>query len=310
MKTEEESHHFPQIAVVIVTFESARVIESCLAALSRAAQGVTLTSVVVVDNASSDRSCALAREVWPDIIIAQSQINRGYAAAINLGRDACGQHDALLVLNPDAQLEAAALAKLEKALREPKCAMTVPRMLSADGELALSLRRWPTIRTALAEAVLGGTCAASLNVGETVGCESNYVHPQTVDWATGAAVLIASSSWEELGGWDESFFLYSEETEYMLRAQKAGLEVRYVPDAVCKHKGGDSGSSPQLWALLVTNKVRLYARTHGTVNTNIFRGCLLLGQGMRALTGDTRARKAAYALLHSISATASSPNSK
>ena len=70
---------------------------------------------------------------------------------------------------------------------------------------------------------------------------------------------------DALGGWDESFFLYSEETDYCLRARDAGWLTRYVPEATATHIGGQSGQSPRIHSMQILNRVRLYSRRHGPV---------------------------------------------
>jgi GT2 family glycosyltransferase len=109
--------------------------------------------------------------------------------------------------------------------------------------------------------------------------------------------MVTRDCWDEVGEWDASFFLYSEETEYMQRAGDHGWTVWFEPAAVCRHRGGASGSSDQLWALLIENKVRLYRRSHGTTSTAAFRAALLLGECVRAACGSGRSRVAARSLL-------------
>jgi GT2 family glycosyltransferase len=291
-----------RVAVVIVSFNSADVLAECLGALSRASEGVEVVSVVLADNASEDGSIAVATEAWPGLTVVRTGGNLGYAAALNRGRAACRPHDALLVLNPDTVLEAGALSVLARTAAQPGCGIAVPRMVHPDGSLALSLRRHSSLRSAWAEAVLGGPRAGRMGLGEVVSDAGCYQAERAVDWATGAAVMIDQRLWTIVGDWDESFFLYSEETEYMMRAWTAGFRVVYAPQAVCRHRGGESSTSPFLWSLLMVNKVRLYRRSHGRMSSAAFRLALLIGQGGRALAGSKRAAAAVRRLLRPIEA--------
>ena len=124
-----------------------------------------------------------------------------------------------------------------------------------------------------------------------------YSSPGPTDWATGAAVLVAARCHKAIGDWDESFFLYSEETDYMLRARDAGLLTWYVPEAIAEHRGGESATSAQLWSLVVTNKVRLYRRRHGLLNSSLYWSILLGSEAVRAAAGKPRSRAAVRALL-------------
>ena len=83
------------------------------------------------------------------------------------------------------------------------------------------------------------------------------------DWAEGSTQLVSGECWSACGPWDESFFLYSEETDFDLRARDAGSRRGTSPAASATHLEGGSATSARLWPLLVVNQVRLYRRRHG-----------------------------------------------
>jgi GT2 family glycosyltransferase len=289
-----------RIAVVIVTFNSARVLQGCLRSL--AAQSVIqLSAVVLADNASEDGCVAIA-EATTDLPIRAVQLGRnaGYAAAINAGIAVLDLRklDAVLVMNPDCRLRRDTLHQLAKALRQPGRAIAAPRLLNPDGSLQPSLRRTPTVGRALAEAVIGGDLAGRIGtLGELVVKPSEYDHPGPVVWVTGAAMLLSADAIRDLGPWDESFLLYSEETEYCLRAADRGWTLWYEPAAVVEHIGGESGTNPRLYALMVANKVSLFRRRHSTPGWCVYYLTVVLGETIRALTGRRTARAALVALL-------------
>ncbi|TQS27792.1 glycosyltransferase family 2 protein [Microbispora sp. KK1-11] len=288
-------------AVVIVTYNSADVLGDCLRSLTEGARGVVLAGVVVADNASGDDSVGVAEraEALP-ITVVQTGRNAGYAAAINAGVAALDLDalDAVLVLNPDCRLRPGSLAVLMEALRRPGRGIAVPRLVNPDGTLQPSLRRQPTVRRALVEAVIGGTLAGRIGtLGELVTDPVSYEAACTAAWATGAAMLISAPAWREIGPWDESFFLYSEETEYALRAADRGWSLWYEPSAVFEHIGGDSGVNPTLAALIVVNKVRLFRRRRGRIAAAAYFLAVALGEGVRALSGRPTSRAAVAALL-------------
>ena len=101
---------------------------------------------------------------------------------------------------------------------------------------------------------------------------------------------------ERVGSWDESYFLYSEETDYCLRARDAGLSVQYCPESHATHLGGESGTSPELWAVLTCNRVRFYRSRHGAVRSAAFRAAVMLNEAIRALGGRATNRAALRAL--------------
>jgi GT2 family glycosyltransferase len=292
----------PRIAVVIVTYNSADVLDGCLRSLVPSA-GVDIAAVVVVDNNSRDESVAVAKaaaDVLP-VQSVQTGRNAGYAAAINVGLVALSgvSYDALWVMNPDVRMRPDTLAILLAALDAPGRGMTVPKMLNTDGTLQSSLRRMPTVSRALAEAVIGGKRAGRIGrLGELITDPAAYEKPGEWAWATGAALLISAAVVRALGDWDESFVLYSEETEYMLRARDRGFTLWYEPAAVVEHIGGESGVNPKLAALVVLNKVKLFRRRRGLVAGSAYYGAVLLGESVRAVRGKEISRASVAALMH------------
>lgn len=284
-----------RVAVVIVTYNSGDVLEGCLRSLA-AQTGVDLSSVVVADNASRDDCVAIAEAATDlPVQVVQTGRNAGYAAAVNAGTATLELRklDAVLVLNPDCRLRPDTLARLAAALRQPGRAVAAPKLLNSDGSLQPSLRRTPTVARALAEAIIGGDRAGRLgSLGELVFDPAAYEKAGPVAWATGAAMLVSAAAVRELGPWDESFLLYSEETDYCLRATDRGWTLWYEPDAVVEHIGGESAVNPVLYALMVANKVILFRRRRGAVAGLAYRGAVVLGEAIRAASGRRTSRAA------------------
>jgi N-acetylglucosaminyl-diphospho-decaprenol L-rhamnosyltransferase len=289
----------PRIAVVVVTYNSAPVLGACLRSIKD--QGVRLSTVVVADNASKDRSVEIA-EAATDLPVRTVQLGRnaGYAAAINAGLGALDirELDAVFVMNPDCRLRPDTFIPLFNALRQPGCGIAVPRLVNPDGTLQPSLRRAPTVRGAFAEAIIGGNLAGRIgNLGELITDPRAYELPGAAVWATGAAMLLSVQAMHDIGPWDESFLLYSEETEYALRAADRGWTLWYEPAAVVEHIGGESGSNPALSALLVVNKVRLFRQRRRAPAAYAYYLAVVAGQAVRALAGRRTSRASVRALL-------------
>ena len=285
------------VGIVVVTWNSAEVLEECLESLSDACAGIGSWAVVVADNDSSDETVAIARAA-PGVTVVRLGGNFGYAAGINAGVAALEPSDAILVLNPDIRLAPGSVRKLLDAADVAPVGITVPRLYFEDGTTILSLRRDPSVTRVLGETVLGGDRSGRIPwLGELVTDPERYEQSGVADWATGAAMLITSKCWDSVGEWDESYFLYSEETDYAIRARRAGFRLEYVPDATAVHIGGDQGVSPRLWTMSVLNRVRVYARYHGRVHTAAFRAAIVLNEATRAAVGRERSRAALRALL-------------
>ncbi|WP_159085808.1 glycosyltransferase family 2 protein [Aeromicrobium chenweiae] len=245
----------PEIAVVVVTYNSSAVIGDLLDSLPAALAGLS-ARVVVVDNGSSDDTCDVVSRRG-DCVLVREQ-NRGYAAGLNTGVRALPVEGPILLLNPDVRMDPGSVAVMASTLQQPRTAAVVPRLVDDHGQLSLSLRREPTLGRALG---LGRTRRPALS--ETVQDHGAYASPHVTDWATGAVMLLSRECFDALGGWDESYFLYSEETDYCLRARDIGWVTRYEPAALAVHIGGQSGRSARIHAMQIVNRVRLFRRRHG-----------------------------------------------
>jgi GT2 family glycosyltransferase len=284
--------------VVIVTYNSAEVLAGCLDALPAGARGVRLTDVVVADNASDDESLRIAKEAG-DLPIRTVQLGRnaGYAAGFNAGVELLEDFDAVVLMNPDCRVRPGSLAVLAESLSVSGRGIVAPRLVNPDGSLQPTLRRTPTVRGALAEAVLGGERAGRTGLGELIFDEAAHRTPGQPAWVTGCVLMMSSAALREVGPWDEGFLLYSEETEFIFRAEDHGWTLWYEPAAVVEHKGGESNTHPGLAALLVVNKVRLFRRSNGRIRSTAYFLAVLLGETLRALTGRRTARESVSQLL-------------
>lgn len=289
----------PQVLVVVVSYNSADVLPGLLASLP-SAFGSTPYRTVVADNASTDDSVAVVHRDDPDALVVEMGRNAGYSAGINAAVAAGSgpPYAAMLVLNPDVRLGAGCIAPLLAALREPGVGIAVPLLLDAYGGRIDSLRREPTVLRALADAVLGTARAGRHpRLGEVVVGEDAYRAPRDADWAEGSTQLVSAACWSAVGPWDESFFLYSEEVDFGLRARDAGLGTRFVPSATAVHLEGGSSGSVRLWPLLVVNRVRLFRRRHGVPLTLAFWAVAVLREGTRACLGRPTSQAALRALV-------------
>jgi GT2 family glycosyltransferase len=258
------THAIPQrevdCAVIIVTYNSARYIVGLLESLPAAANGLTYR-VIIVDNGSVDGTADVVYG-RPEVTFIETGANVGYAGGINIGRRHAGECSALAVLNPDLVLEPNALRVMFAALEDPNVGVAVPMLCEQDGILYQSLRREPTVASAIGDALFGSHFSRRPGwLSEMVRDSAEYRYRHTVDWATGAALLVSASCNRTVGAWDERFFLYSEEVDYAARVRAAGFRIDYVPEARARHRGGGSGQSPRLSVLMAVNRVR-YIEKH------------------------------------------------
>ncbi|WP_406396109.1 glycosyltransferase family 2 protein [Streptomyces sp. NBC_00882] len=285
------------VAVIVVTWNSAKVLPGFLAALPEGMAGLDWR-LVVADNDSADDTVEVLHELAPEATVVQTGRNAGYAAGVNAALKAVGEHGPALICNPDIRMRQGCAKRLVDSLGDG-VGIAVPLLYEEGRDTPhYSLRRESSVLRALGEAVIGNRRAGRFpRLSELVTDPGAYRRPTRADWATGALMAIAADCRAACGPWDESFFLYSEETEYCLRARDLGYATQLEPSAEAVHLGGDSQVSPRLWTLLTLNRVRLYGRRHGVVATASFRGAVFLREASRAAFGRRASRAAAGALL-------------
>lgn len=220
-----------RVACVVVTYDAAPWIERCL-------ESVRGTETVVVDNGSTDGTVELVRDRFPGVRVIASE-NRGLCAGWNTGLAATAA-ELVLVLNADAWLVEDALDALVAAAdRHPRAGVVGPRLLNPDGTLQRSVRGFPTLwRLATEYLYLRKLAPGSQALNAFYGAGFDHETEREVEWVMGACMLLRRSAFEEVGPFDEAFFLFSEEVEWMRRAADRGWSVVFAPSARVVHVGG------------------------------------------------------------------------
>ncbi len=275
------------VTVVTVTYNSARHIDGFVESLRAEAREVRLR-LVVADNGSGDDT--LERIAADDVTIVRTGGNLGYAGGINAALPHAGRSEAVLVLNPDLTVLPGSVRALLDRMRRSGAGVVVPAIREENGRVYTSLRREPSTLRALGDALFGervtrrGAAFSEIDWDET-----SYRFPHRVDWATGAALLVRRDLADRLGGWDERFFLFSEETEYFRRARDAGETVWFAPEATVVHTQGGSGIRPEFTALMAVNRVRYAEATGGAAKVAGIHAMALLHEGLRSYQPAHRA---------------------
>ncbi|WP_134765940.1 glycosyltransferase family 2 protein [Nocardioides sp. 1609] len=277
------------VAVVVVAYNSADVVGDLLDSLP-AALGGLVADVVVVDNGSADDTVAVLR-ARDDCRVVEST-NTGYAGGINRGLRAAAAAPAYLVLNPDVRLDPDAVRPLLAALDRPGVGIAAPRVRTDTGDLHHSLRREPTVLRALGLSRLGVPA-----LSEYVQEADAYERPGPVDWALGAVLAVSAACADAVGDWDESFFLYSEETDFCLRARDAGWATWFAPGSTAVHVGGASGRNDLTHTAQIINRVRLFRRRSGPAAGAAYFGLTVLSELTWVARGHHQSRASVRALL-------------
>lgn len=268
------------VVVYIVTYNSEPALGALMDSLRREAQTLRLR-VIVADNDSADGTLR-TMSAYPDAYALSTGGNLGYASGINTARRVAGDTRAVLVLNPDLEVLPGAITKLYRRLLISGAGLAVPKLLESDGSMYESLRREPTVSTAIGDALFGAKWPSRPGwLAETDYAPESYQYAHRIDWASGAAIMVRADLAERIGDWDEQFFLYSEEVDYFRRAREAGETAWYEPAANMVHHGGGSGTSTQLNALLAVNRVRYVRKYHDAKYARWFHFGVILTEALR-----------------------------
>jgi N-acetylglucosaminyl-diphospho-decaprenol L-rhamnosyltransferase len=244
------------VDVVVVSYDSEEHLRACVEALTP----ISGVRVVVVDSASGDNSL----ETVADLPIAAVPLeqNCGFGHACNVGWR-LGTAPFVLFLNPDARIDVESLRRLvEDAASSTAIGAVAPRIVGADGRLDYSLRRFPRLRSTYAQALFLHRLFPRADWSdELVRDPRAYEQPSFPEWASGACLLVRRDVLDELGGFDEGFFLYCEDRDLCRRIRDAGFELMFEPAAVAVHAGGASMARSALLPMLAASRIR-YAQKH------------------------------------------------
>jgi len=237
----------PVVSVVIVTYRSADMTVACLRSLAaeRADPRIVLRAVVI-DNASGDAesiAAAIQLQAWSGwVTLLRAPQNGGFAYGNNLGfAYALAQHapDYVHMLNPDTVVKPGAVATLVEFLdSHPGVGIAGSSFENADGSVWPFAFRFPSALSELESGLGLGVLSRALSPWTLVRVMGEASEP--IDWGSGASMMIRRTLLDAIGGLDESFFLYFEETEFCWRARRAGFPMWYVPASRVMHIGGHS----------------------------------------------------------------------
>ena len=276
----------PDVTVSIVNHDSREAVLAGLTALSDDVGRRASLQIIVVDNASRDGSAAAIRVRFPDVEIVEQSERHGFGANHNAALErAAGRH--VLLLNDDTLVPAHAIDALVRYLDgHPAVAMAAPRVIGLDGRDQASAWALPSPGLDLLGAV-------TLGRGERP--QSRGPHARPVGWALGCALLARRSALEQVRGFDEGFFMYSEDVDLACRLRDLGLETHWVPSATVRHEGhvSSGGHHSRERAVEMARSRRRYWELHyGRTGRRIARIALTTQFAVLALAATLRGKPA------------------
>ena len=216
------SQDFPDVSIIVVGYNSFRYLNTCFAALAEQ-QYPGNVQHIFVDNQSGDESIDFMRTHYPNVTAMRAERNNGYAGGNNFGAGyATGS--VLVFLNPDTKVDSSWLVNLVRPLLgDDKIGLTTSKILMMSNPSVIN------------------TCGNEVSFAGITWCRganspaSDYTSDADVSAVSGCAFAIRRDLFEQLGGFDERFFMYLEDTDISWRARVAGFRCRYVADSIVYH---------------------------------------------------------------------------
>ena len=265
------------VSAIVVTHNAAEWVQRSLGSLEG-----TGAEVIVVDNASTDGTPGLVREKFPEARVIEQE-NKGFGAGNNAGmRAASGRY--YLLLNPDAWLTEGALDKLVAFADEhPEAAVVGPRLLNPDGSLQRSVRGYPSPwRIATEYFFLRKLGPRTHALNAFFGEQFDHESTREAEYLFGACMLVRREAVDAVGGFDEDFFLMSEEVDWLYRFRQAGWKVLFYPGAEAYHVVGAS-LNPARFKHVVRGHLQFLRKHRGIRVAEQARRVMLWGLRVRGL---------------------------
>ena len=243
------------VDAIVVNFNAAEDLRACLSSLLPE----PVARIIVVDNDSHDASASIVEMMArsdPRIEWLPTGRNLGFGSGANRGI-AATTAPFVLLLNPDAELEAGAVGELRSALSvDGTLGVVGPAVTSFDGHRYPSARSFPNMVDAMAHGALG-------LIAPKNRWSARYRTPDRIDWVSGTAMLLRTAAVEEIGGFDESYFMYVEDVDLCWRLGKAGWRTGFVSGATVRHRiGGSSEQRP--YRMIVAHHRSLWRFAYST----------------------------------------------
>jgi hypothetical protein len=244
------------LTIAIVSYNAKEDLARCLESIF-ASNGLGSFEVIVADNASTDGTVAMLAARFPHVRVIASKENLGFGRASNL----CwpeAKSSLVLFLNSDTLVPAGALDRLvDLARKHPEAGAIGPRLLYPEGEIQMSYGSMPGIATELLQKLWNAGYARGKGPLRRA-IRRRYARERYVDWVSGACLLTRRDTLETVSGFDETFFLYSEDVDLCARIRATGARILFTPEVEIVHLLGRSVSSERERVVYESHRSRLY----------------------------------------------------
>lgn len=281
-----------KVTVIIVNYNVKYFLEVCLHSVMRAAEGMAV-EVIVVDNNSTDTSCAMVREKFPSVTLIENKDNKGFSKANNQGVEiAKGEY--ILFLNPDTVMPEDFLVKTVAYMDAyPKAGSLGPRLIDGKGDFAPDGKKsFPSLSVAIFKTTgINKLFKKSPYFNKYYAVHIGERETAPVEVLSGCCMLVRRSAMDIAGGaFDEDYFMYCEDVDLSYRILKAGFENIYFPEVDLIHYKGESTKKMTLSYVRIFNEalVTFVKKHYSAKDARLFILFINIGIILRAVLGSLK----------------------
>ncbi|MZH05862.1 MAG: glycosyltransferase family 2 protein [Nitrospinae bacterium] len=273
------------LSCIIVNYNSSKQLQNCLESIYKTIHGIDF-EVIVVDNSEDDPGWQGLREAFPQAKFISNTSNVGFSKANNQAAK-LAQGEALIFINPDTILSDQAINSMQSyILSNSEVGALGPKVVDPDGSLQYSCRRFPTIWTGLFNrySILTRLFPKNRFTSQYLMLDFDHNEILPVDWLSGCCLMVPKKVFEEIGGFDENYFLFNEDIDLGRMINETGKKVIYFPQAIVNHQVSTSNSKTSARVIVKRHLGMMhYFKKHHRVNF-LFRGTINFFILMRGIT--------------------------
>ena len=252
------------LSIIIVSYNTSELTLKCIKSIIDETQSIDY-EIIVVDNNSTDNTVEQIKLCFPNVVVITNKENKGFAYALNIGiHRSLG--DTVLSINSDTIVLNHAVEKSYNFLSNNNDVQILGvKLLNADGSIQPSCRFLPSIPNCLCEAFfLINLFPKSKIFGKYYMSYFDYKSTIKTEWIKGTYMMIKKSVFEKIGFFDDNYFLYTEETDFMFRANKANLKTIFFHEAEIYHlEGASSKKNPEkVYRMVYRTKLFYFRKNH------------------------------------------------
>lgn len=246
------------ISIIIVNFNSLTKTLRCIESIKKSDFKSLSYEIIVVDNNSSEADISVLKNQYPGVTLLKSEINLGMGGGNNFGaRQARGEF--IVILNPDTYLNDLSLFRLYDYLKNhSEAGLAAPKLLYPDGSLQYTCLRFPKFYLPLIRRTFFGKFAKE-KINYFTMSDFDHMSIKEVDWVQGSCFMVKTDLFNKVGGFDERYFMYFEDTDFCRKIWNEGYKVIYLPEAVVVHDHSRESAEGKWFLAPFTNRL---AREH------------------------------------------------